>query len=44
MYVRCSSAGDAQRARPFLKAANEQFHALAMTGWIRRIEETALLN
>jgi hypothetical protein len=36
MFVRRAEAGDADRARPLLDAAREQFDAIGMTGWLRR--------
>jgi class 3 adenylate cyclase len=38
MYHRRDTHGDAERAQPLLNAALAQFHALGMTGWIRRAE------
>jgi tetratricopeptide (TPR) repeat protein len=41
MYARRGGAGDAERSRPLLDAAHQQFEAIGMTGWIRRAEELA---
>jgi tetratricopeptide (TPR) repeat protein len=38
MYLRRGDAGDANRARPLLESAMEQFRKLGMTGWIREVE------
>jgi len=38
MYLRRGAPGDKERATPLLAAALQQFHALGMTGWIRRAE------
>jgi len=38
MYVRRGAPGDRERASPLLDAAQQQFRALGMTGWIRRAE------
>jgi class 3 adenylate cyclase len=37
MYVRRGAVGDTQLARPYLCAADDQFGALGMTGWSRRV-------
>lgn len=39
MYLRRDASGDAERARPFLTAAADQFVTLGMTGWIQRAKE-----
>jgi len=39
MYLRRGGAGDHQRARPLLAAASDQFRAIGMTGWLRRVEQ-----
>jgi hypothetical protein len=38
MYCRRGARGDVESARPLLDAALQQFHAVGMTGWIRRAE------
>jgi tetratricopeptide (TPR) repeat protein len=38
MYCRRGARGDIESAQPLLDAALQQFHALGMTGWIRRAE------
>jgi tetratricopeptide (TPR) repeat protein len=38
MYIRRGAPGDRERASPLLDAAQQQFRALGMTGWIRRAE------
>ncbi|MGH9035975.1 MAG: hypothetical protein ACRD0O_09435, partial [Acidimicrobiia bacterium] len=38
MYLRQDGAGDTERARPLLDAAQPQFELLGMTGWIRRAQ------
>lgn len=40
MYVRRGLTGDTELARPFLDAADEQFRALHMTGWLNRVVQT----
>ncbi len=35
-YLRRGESGDAQRARPLLEAAHEQFDGLGMAGWLER--------
>ena len=42
MYLRRGIPGDRERAAPLLDAALQQFHALGMTGWIRRAERLRL--
>jgi hypothetical protein len=39
MYLRRDRSGDRNRAAPLLDAAQEQFRAIGMTGWIRRADE-----
>src|SRR5262249_17491848 len=39
MYCRRGARGDMESAPPLLEAALQQFHALGMTGWIRRAAE-----
>ena len=39
MHARRAGPGDAGRARPLLEAAQAQFEAIGMTGWIRRAGE-----
>jgi tetratricopeptide (TPR) repeat protein len=39
MYCRRGARGDMESAPPLLEAALQQFHALGMTGWIRRAVE-----
>jgi class 3 adenylate cyclase/tetratricopeptide (TPR) repeat protein len=39
MYIRRGAEGDAQRARPWLESALNQFRAIGMTGWIERAGE-----
>jgi hypothetical protein len=38
MYARRRDTGDADRARPLLAAARQQFEDIGMTGWIRRAD------
>jgi tetratricopeptide (TPR) repeat protein len=38
MYARRGAPGDAERARPLLDAALQQFRTLGMPGWMRRAE------
>jgi len=38
MYCRRGARGDIESAHPLLDAALQQFHAVGMTGWIRRAE------
>jgi len=38
MYCRRGKRGDIETAQPLLDAALQQFHAVGMTGWIRRAE------
>src|SRR5262249_47534172 len=38
MYCRRGARGDIESAQPLLDAALPQFHAVGMTGWIRRAE------
>ncbi len=44
MYTRRGLAGDAELAHSFLDAADEQFQALRMTGWINRVAQTRALT
>jgi hypothetical protein len=39
MYARRGHIGDADRARPLLAAARQQFEAIGMTGWLRRADD-----
>jgi tetratricopeptide (TPR) repeat protein len=39
MYARRGSPGDAERAHPLLDAADGQFEAIGMTGWLRRADQ-----
>jgi tetratricopeptide (TPR) repeat protein len=38
MYCRCGARGDLESAQPLLDTALQQFHAVGMTGWVRRAE------
>ena len=39
MFARRAGVGDADRARPLLVAARQQFDDIGMTGWRRRADE-----
>jgi tetratricopeptide (TPR) repeat protein len=39
MYARRVKVGDADRARPLLAAARQQFEEIGMTGWLRRADD-----
>lgn len=41
MYLRRAATGDAERAKPLLDAAIDQFRTLGMSGWLRRAHALA---
>ncbi len=44
MYLRRDQSGDCEQAQPLLSEALRQFHAMKMTGWIKRATELAAMQ